>query len=218
MAIAAHFDDPAALPGNPRAPRRTLRLEAEGALPSGEAARVLIHNVSATGLLLECAGGMMVGENLAIDLPQAGLTAARVVWASGPLFGCQFEGPLSPAALSAAELRSAAGSSLAPPPAPAAETMGLRLQRLRKARGLTQSQVAEALGVSKPTVWAWDHDKAHPVAERLGLLSALLDVPQGDLASGRDHGALAELLARARADIAAGFGTCPANVRIMIEL
>ncbi len=106
MAIAAHFEELAAAPGQPRAPRRTLRLEAAGALPGGEAARVLVHNVSATGLLLECAGPVEAGETLVIDLPYAGATPARVVWSSGALHGCQFEAPLSPATLSAAELRS----------------------------------------------------------------------------------------------------------------
>ena len=47
------------------------------------------------------------GEAIAVDLPDAGMTAARVIWSSGPLFGCQFDHPLSSAALIAAELSSA---------------------------------------------------------------------------------------------------------------
>lgn len=218
MAIAAHFEDAAA--GTARASRRTLRLEAEGALPSGEAARVVVHNVSATGLLLECEAGLAVGEALAIDLPQAGLSAARVVWSSGTLHGCQFDAPLTGAALSAAQLRAAVpdfSHAAAGQPA-ASETFGARLQRLRKARGLTLTEVGEALGVSKPTVWAWEHERARPVEGRIAALAGLLGVMPDDLTSGRDSGALDELLARARAEIAAGFGTSPANVRIMIEL
>ena len=51
MAIAAHFETYAQ--GTARSSRRTLLLEADGALPSGEATRVLVHNVSHTGLLID---------------------------------------------------------------------------------------------------------------------------------------------------------------------
>mgnify|MGYP003387586601 CR=1 FL=1 len=76
MAIAAHFETDAQ--GTARSSRRTLRLEADGALPSGEATRVLVHNVSHTGLLIECAEVLAPGEAILIDLPHAGATTARI--------------------------------------------------------------------------------------------------------------------------------------------
>ena len=51
-------------------------------------------------------------DRIEIELPHAGGITAVVIWASGRLFGCQFEGPVSPATLSAVELKSA----VAPPP------------------------------------------------------------------------------------------------------
>ena len=98
MPIAAHFDEKPA--NKARAARRTLRLETEGALPTGEAARVLVHNVSQTGMLLECGEAIEPGETIAVALPHAGTLEARIVWSSGDLHGCQFDAPVSPATLS----------------------------------------------------------------------------------------------------------------------
>ena len=87
MAITAHLEE---LQHPAREHRRELRLEAHGATASGVVTNVLIHNISATGLLLEARSGLTVGERIGIDLPHAGETTATVVWASGALFGCEF--------------------------------------------------------------------------------------------------------------------------------
>ena len=101
MAIRAHFE-PAEPAGRLREPRRKLLFDAQGTPASGGTTGVLVHNISATGLLLQCDTPLEKGERIEIDLPEAGPTAARIVWASGRLFGCAFERPLSQAALSAA--------------------------------------------------------------------------------------------------------------------
>jgi transcriptional regulator with XRE-family HTH domain len=72
--------------------------------------------------------------------------------------------------------------------------------------------------VSKPTVWAWEHGKAKPVADRLDALAAALGVPAEDLATGRDSGGLSDLLARSRSEVARAFGVGADKVRIMLEL
>src|SRR3546814_18649887 len=75
--------------------------------------------------------------------------------------------PLSPATLSAAQLRSVVveGEPDAQNrPAASAESFGARLQRLRTAKGLTQGQLAVRLGVSEPSISAWELDKARPKA------------------------------------------------------
>ncbi len=238
MAIAAHFENS---PGRSREPRRSLQLEAPGALPSGDEATVLVHNVSATGLLLESPVALAVGERIGIELPNAGASWAKVVWVSGNIYGCQFEKPVSAATLSAAQLRSAVGLELAEPdlagPDPAgpdlagleqdAETrskpvpdasFGFRLQRLRKQLGLRQSDIASKLAVSKPTVWAWEHGKAMPVAHRLDALAQMLGVSKQDLLPGPDAAVVEELTAKARSQIAAAVGTAPGNVKIWVEL
>lgn len=215
MAISAHFEEQAEFPG--RAARRTLRLDTTGALATGSAAAVRIHNISATGLLLETAAELAEGEDLAVELPLAGLCQARVVWRSDGFSGCRFASPLSQAALAAVELRSEAAPAERPDAVPDS-AFGMRLQRLRAERGLTQAQIAGALGVSKPTVWAWEHGKARPVEGRMARLAELLGVSRGDLVQGAlapNHNGLID---QSREQIAAAYGVHPDNVKIWIEL
>jgi transcriptional regulator with XRE-family HTH domain len=221
MAIAAHMDEapsPANTPaGQARDPRRVLHLDAEGALPSGARTNVRVHNVSTTGLLLETAIRLTVGERIEIDLPHVAATWARVVWTSDDLSGCQFEEPITAAALSAAQLR-AAPSQPADAEAVPGESFGTRLQRMRKERGLTLAQVAAQLGVSKPTVWAWEQGKAKPVESRIEALAAVYGVHPSDLVQSRISPALFELIARSKEQIAEAVGTTVDKIRIMIDL
>lgn len=50
-----------------------------------------------------------------------------------------------------------------------------RLKELRKEKGFTQVQLAEALGVSKGTVAMWETGKREPGFEMLNVLSDLFD-------------------------------------------
>ncbi|WP_285713629.1 helix-turn-helix domain-containing protein [Erythrobacter oryzae] len=237
MAIKAHLDSqPVASPeGNQRgAPRRALWLETSGfpadADPDGVAANVTIHNISAAGLLLETALVLAEGDELALDLPEAGAVVATVVWRSEKLYGCAFATPLSNAALAAAQLQGfAPGVPTRPPESPlaaaappsgasASEGLGSRLNRLRREAGLTLADVANALGVSKPTVWAWEKGKARPLPERLDSIAAALGVDPEILAAAPAPREIEGVIAECRARIAAACGTAPEAVRIMIEL
>lgn len=86
--------------------RRTLQLTVRGETPGGDSAQVLIHDISVTGLLLETSADLLIGETIEVDVPEGGPTSAIVMWNSGRFFGCQFHGRISPAAVSAAVLRS----------------------------------------------------------------------------------------------------------------
>ena len=219
MAYAAHWEEPA---GDHRreGERRTLRLEAEGVTDAGARAEVVIHNLSENGLLLETAAALAVGEEIDIELPHVGTTPAIARWRSGRLLGCEFVAPLSPAALSAAHLRSVPAAALGPAPATLPDAgFAARLQRLRKARGLTLAQVAAALGVSKPTVWAWEQGRSRPVEERIAPLAEALGVPRAELfPQSAAASALDGLLGKVREEIALAAGAAPDRVRIMIEL
>lgn len=217
MAIAAQWEDRA---GERRDARRTLRLEARGELSGGEATNVLVHNVSTTGLLIESNIQLEVGERLSVDLPEAGLTAARVVWSSGRLLGCQFDASVRSAVLSAAQLRSAVGEAVAIPPVQpvSAETFGQRLHRLRKQRGLSMAQIARHLEVSKPTVWAWEQDKSRPIAARTDALAEVLQVPRWELLARPDPDRRRDAIDSSRERVARAFGIDPDSVRILIEL
>lgn len=53
---------------------------------------------------------------------------------------------------------------------------GLRLKKVRKARGYTQVSLAEALGVSKGSVAMWETGKRNPEFETLEQLLSILNV------------------------------------------
>ena len=107
MPVFAHFEDHAEGERR-RSVRRTLKL---GAAIAGES--VTVRDISLTGMLLETSTAMLVGAGFEVELPHAGTVAAAVVWNSGEFYGCEFEYPISPAAVSAARLQSS--------PEPAAE-------------------------------------------------------------------------------------------------
>jgi transcriptional regulator with XRE-family HTH domain len=230
MAIKAHLDQPAfgdsqrsAPESAPRsAPRRALRLEASGFAAGLGEANVTIHNISAAGLLLETGLDLSEGEQLALDLPEAGAVTAVIVWRSERLYGCAFEQALGPAALAAAQLRGLAPEPTATRPAQVisgSEALGTRLNRLRREAGLTLADVAATLGVSKPTVWAWEKGKARPLPERLDAIAAALGVAPDALAQAPGAGSdISALIEQCRSRIAEASGTMPSAVRIMIEL
>lgn len=221
MVLTAHMGELPRRLGTSREPRRRITLQGSGTLPSGLPTLVTIHDISETGMLIECRHSLAIGETLTIDLPGAETTSAKVVWMSGHLHGCQFLEPISRAVLSAAQLRSAVGQEVDTSPhkdASSGEPFGVRLQRLRKEAGLTLDQVAAELGVSKPTVWAWEQGRARPLQERMDLLAQVLGTSSSALQTGRVNDPLGEVLEKSRRQIADAYGTPVNNVRIMIEL
>ena len=85
--------------------------------------------------------------------------------------------------------------------------------------GMTLADVALRLGVSKPTVWAWEKGKARPLPERMAAIAEALGAAPEDLTEAGSHNAdTAALIAECRGRIAEACGTTPAAVRIMIEL
>lgn len=229
MAIKAHLDPSTAGEGERTAPRRALRLETSGLVPGagGHAseANVTIHNISAAGLLLETALDLAVGESLAVGLPEAGIVAAVIIWRSERLYGCAFEQALGPAALAAAQLQGVTpepGRTANQPPVRAlnpGEPLGPRINRLRREAGLTLADIAASLGVSKPTVWAWEKGKARPLPERIGAIAAVLGVASEALTEEPGgFGDVSAVIAECRNRIAHACGTCPQAVRIMIEV
>jgi DNA-binding XRE family transcriptional regulator len=227
MAIKAHLEQPSSGDSQRGGPRWALRLQASGILPDGRGTNVTVHNISAAGLLFETGIELERGETLTLDLPQADAVEARVVWRSERLHGCAFAAPLSAGALAAAQLQGlpVGDAGLATPltPEPArtgrGEALGLRLNRLRREAGLTLADVATRLGVSKPTVWAWEKGKARPLPERMDAIAAALGVCSGELADvAGQNPDTAALIAECRNRIAEAYGTTPAAVRIMVEL
>ncbi|WP_120217379.1 PilZ domain-containing protein [Sphingopyxis sp. EG6] len=123
MAVFGHFLPAASGVEQRQDVRRKLSLLAKGVQHDGTGIEVQIHNISGTGLLFESDIKLAPCERIEIELPHAGDITAVVIWASGRLFGCQFEGPVSSATLSAVELKSAVElqSAIGPPIEPAPE-------------------------------------------------------------------------------------------------
>lgn len=245
MALKAHLEplSPAqqASLESRRHARRTLNLSASAVSGDSSAggipANVTIHNLSAAGLLIETDLDLVPGDRLAIGLPDVGPVGAEIVWVSERLYGCAFEQALGEAALAATQLIAGRPQIGAPLPMPSAlpkgpnitrglklggQSFGNRLNRLRREKGMTLDQVASALGVSKPTVWAWEKGKAKPIPERIEGIAQVLGVAASDLAgSGTGsgpEGARENLIAQLRVSIASEFEIDPDDVRIMIEV
>ncbi|MCM0001108.1 MAG: helix-turn-helix transcriptional regulator [Erythrobacter sp.] len=104
---------------------------------------------------------------------------------------------------------------------------------LRYAAGLTLQQVADAVGVSKPTVWAWEHGRAKPsrekvdgIAEALGVAPDLLTFAARNRAlirmdpsdSAADGSYRDALISEGRAMIAQAYEVAPSAVRIFVEV
>ncbi len=223
MVLKAHLDPIDPTDSKRRQPRRALQLETSGVLPGGLEANVTVHNISAAGLLLETEMPLSEGEKFAIELPEIGRVDAEIVWVSGDLYGCAFAIALGQSALAATQLRAAASPTQAPRPpqtdgSAVAEPFGIKLNRLRRERGMTLAQVADALSVSKPTVWAWEKGKARPVPERLDAIAEALGVSTNELGAASQSGEAAAVVEECRIRIATVCGTDPQNIRIMIEV
>lgn len=145
MAIFGQFL-PAASGGDQRQDvRRKLSLLARGVQPDGTGVEVQIHNISGTGLLFESDIKLAACDRIEIELPHGGDITAVVIWASGRLFGCQFEGPVSPATLSAVELKSAIAPAPDPsrdaPPADVRDLIHRSREQIARAAGLSVDRV-----------------------------------------------------------------------------
>ncbi len=167
-------------------------------------------------MLIECPAPLAEGEGIALDLPEAGTVTAHVIWSSGDFYGCHFDRPISAATLSAAELRSDASQAAAE--AGPRESLAARLARLRQSRRMSLADVADALELSKPTVWAWEKGRARPADHRLPAIAALYGIELEELVGDPSASGLGPTLENMRQEIAAAFGTVPAKVRIMIDL
>jgi transcriptional regulator with XRE-family HTH domain len=60
--------------------------------------------------------------------------------------------------------------------------MGTRLQRLRKAAGLSQSQLARRSGIPLPTLRGWEQGRATPLLDAAARLAVALGCDLNELA------------------------------------
>ena len=65
------------------------------------------------------------------------------------------------------------------------ETIGNRIQKFRKEKGLTQEELAEKLGVSAQAVSKWENDASCPDISLLPQLCRILGITTDELLSGK---------------------------------
>lgn len=65
------------------------------------------------------------------------------------------------------------------------ETIGNRISRSRKAKGLTQEELANQLGVSSQAVSKWENDASCPDISLLSQLSKVLGITTDELLAGK---------------------------------
>lgn len=71
---------------------------------------------------------------------------------------------------------------------PATNTLGERLKAARDAKGLTQTQLADAVGQHQSTLAHWERGKARPSPEKVDLMAPVLGVATEWLLYGRGAG------------------------------
>ena len=76
------------------------------ALMGDDPAHVEIVNLSPTGILFKLMPGVEMPASLIVELPQAGAVRANLIWFNDVFCGCEFERPISRAAVSATLLGS----------------------------------------------------------------------------------------------------------------
>ncbi|MCV6594307.1 MAG: helix-turn-helix domain-containing protein [Silicimonas sp.] len=69
-----------------------------------------------------------------------------------------------------------------------AATFGDRLAAARNARGMSQKMLARRMGVALKTVEGWENDMREPRANKLSMMSGLLDVSMSWLLTGEGQG------------------------------
>ena len=224
MALQAHLD----LKRHPRdgrsQARRKLRLLTEARSARGGAVDVLILDISTTGLLVQADLPLEQDETIEIELPGTGLHVARIVWSGDRFFGCAFEAPIPPAAVSAALLKGLPGNSgtsdkaAGPLPPP---DFGRRLASLRNERGWSIEEVAAHLGVSRQAVWYWETGQRVPRQRLFKRVAEIFEVPPEALKAEAVNPQPAEaisLIEELRARIAARIGCDKEKITISIQL
>ncbi|GGB98967.1 hypothetical protein GCM10011494_16790 [Novosphingobium endophyticum] len=217
-------------------PTRKLSLEGKTASFKGGNDAVYVNNLSRTGMLLETAAPLSVGEQLRILLPEEDSCSAIVVWANESIFACEFGKALSTASIKRIQLQSPPErradnekDHMLTDEAPG-ETLGERIRRLRRKRGYSMVHLASRIGVSRPTLWKWEKGSVFPRQDMVQVVARVLGVPERELIYGSQHpnGRREQprvaplqkpdgMIAVKKAEIADLIGVDPSQVRILIE-
>ncbi len=204
-------------PGGPCEPCDT-RMRFPGAKAKDGEFEVTVHNISEFGLVMEGDAPLTVGNPLYVKLPHGGSAGSHVAWVSGRLAGLDFAIPISRISLGAARLQGAV--ALAPAIAGTArhrESFGVRVQRIRLSKSMTQRQLAKLMNVSDAAVCGWELNRTRPKPLRMDELANILDISLAELLGQPEQSNLIAQIASARESIANTAGVSEDSVRIQID-
>lgn len=210
--------------GDPRrrARRLVLRLRT-GVGQSGRAFDAEVLNLSPSGMLVKTAASLSLDDPLEVVLPKIGPVIAKVVWFDDQLYGCSFAKQLSDEEVEAADFASGHSDELH---GVDNETLGERIKRLRKNRGLSMRALAGLAGVSKPTLWKWESDRVRPRHTTMQRLAVELGISELELVYGApavrssddlEAGSLADIVRDARRRIAEAAGVDESRIDVRID-
>lgn len=188
-----------------------------------------VLNLSRHGCLLSTLEHLSPGQSVNLQIPPQDdrHIKATVAWSGDTIYGCTFDTPLSERSLShilrvgsvrPAELTSS-DSVLAKLPQ--------ALLAARRASGYTTTELARHLGVSRPTLWAWESGRAVPSHDNQQSLLAFLrrshirGIELGESPVDPDCGSNAFLqatIAASRRELADKLGLDENQIRISIDL
>ena len=99
------------------------------------------------------------------------------------------------------------------------ETLGQRIKRARLSRGWTLDKLASEVGVSRVSVWGWEHDRSSPRLEMLAKISSAFGLTTQALLEGDQFSApqVADLIADCQRRIANAVGVQAEAVEIKIS-
>ena len=220
---------------NSEADRRQPRLMLQMNTGVGQAGRAFdaeILNLSNSGMLVRTSADLSIDDPLEVVLPRSGAVGAKVVWFADGLYGCSFLRPITDEELEAANDLASIDEGQGHRFGVDHETLGMRIKRLRGARGFTMRGLAEQVGVSKPTLWKWEGDQVRPRHDTMQRLASHLGVSELELVYGAPglgeavaiaeeeemaQGSLAQIVRASRKRIAQAAGVDEACVEIHIN-
>lgn len=138
---------------------------------------VTLHNISATGGLIEAENPLEMGQLISILLQEDTPVTATIIWASWPLYGCRFEQSLPASMMSELKLHNMMPLELDPASRHEVPSeLSQRLRRLREEKGFSLAALSRRAGISKPSIWAWETGKTIPRSRSLHALAGALGV------------------------------------------
>lgn len=196
--------------------RHRLSLEAQVYETGAGARAATIANISETGCLVELQDAGVARtevsiEIIGLDIPPVD---ARVTWHGDAAFGCVFDEPLGAATVSAARLRGDPPSERTSQRTDWAE----RLVAARKRLAISASAMARELGISRPTLWAWETGRSAPSVENAGRVEDWLSQAEPPLPAGNKAGELGSRVDALRAQVADVLGVEPGDIDISLRL